>query len=266
MNDRRPPLLSPWKNLGETIRAMEAWVQICGRVVAVVDGRRVEETLPGRQGRLLFTYLVVHRLRPSTRDELIDALWPQKPPPGAETSLSALLSKLRTALGADRLTGRSSLRLDLGDDAWVDLEAATEALHRAEAAVARQAWAEAWGPARAAQHIARRGFLPGEDVPWIDEMRRSLEQTHLRALELAAAASLGIGGSELDTAERAARALVKEAPYRESGHRLLMQTLAARGNTAEAVQVYETLRRLLRDELGVAPSAPTQALHRELIR
>ena len=97
-------------------------------------------------------------------------------------------------------------------------------------------------------------------------MRRSLEQTHLRALELAAAASLGVGGSELDTAERAARALVKEAPYRESGHRLLMQTLAARGNTAEAVQVYETLRRLLRDELGVAPSAPTQALHRELIR
>ena len=65
---------------------------------------------------------------------------------------------------------------------------------------------------------------------------------------------------------RRQRALVKEAPYRESGHRLLMQTLAARGNTAEAVQVYETLRRLLRDELGVAPSAPTQALHRELIR
>jgi DNA-binding SARP family transcriptional activator len=88
---------------------MEAWVQICGRVVAVLDGRRVEESLPGRQERLLFTYLVAHRLRPSTRDELIDALWPQNPPPGAETSLSALLSKLRTALGADRLTGRSSL-------------------------------------------------------------------------------------------------------------------------------------------------------------
>jgi DNA-binding SARP family transcriptional activator len=44
-----------------------------------------------------------------------------------------------------------------------------------------------------------------------------------------------------------------------------MRTLDARGNAAEAVQVYERLRRLLRDELGLAPSAMTQALHRELI-
>ena len=244
---------------------MGAWIQLCGRIVVRIDGRRVEERLPGRQGRLLFTYLAVNRRRPATRDELIEALWQEDAPAGAETSLSALLSKLRAALGAEKLGGRSSLRLDLGEDAWVDLEAASDALHRAESAVTREGWAEAWGPARVAQHIAHRGFLPGEDAPWIDETRRSLEQTYLRSLELAAAASLGIGGSELDTAERTARALVKEAPYRESGHRLLMQTLAARGNAAEALQVYERLRRLLRDELGVAPSPPTQALHRELI-
>jgi SARP family transcriptional regulator, regulator of embCAB operon len=260
---------SPCCHLGRTLAtlaAVGAWIQLCGRVVVVLDGRRVEERLPGRQGRLLFTYLAVNRRRPATRDELIDALWPGEAPAGAETSLSALLSKLRSAFGAERLTGRSSLSLELGDDAWVDLEAASDALHRAESAVAREAWAEAWGPARVAQHIAKRRFLPGEDAPWIEEMRRDLEETYLRSLELAASASLGIGGSELDTAERTARALVKEAPYRESGHRLLMQALAVRGNSAEAVQVYERLRQLLRDELGVSPSAPTQALHRELIR
>jgi DNA-binding SARP family transcriptional activator len=244
---------------------MKAWVQICGRVVAVLDDRRIEEELPGRQGRILFAHLVLHRLGPVSRDELIDVLWPNKPPTGAETSLSALLSKLRRAIGTDRLDGRRFLRLDLGEDPWVDFEAAAESLHRAESAVAQQAWAEAWGPARVVQHIARRGFLPGEDVPWIDEIRRSLEQMYLRSLELVAAASLGVGGSELDTAERAAWALVNAAPYRESGYRLLMRTLDARGNAAEAVQVYERLRRLLRDELGLAPSAMTQALHRELI-
>jgi SARP family transcriptional regulator, regulator of embCAB operon len=245
---------------------MGAWIQLCGRVVVVLDGRRVEERLPGRQGRLLLTYLVLSRRRPAARDELIEALWPQEVPAGAEASLSALLSKLRSVLGTERLTGRSSPRLELGEDAWVDLEAASDALHRAESAVARENWAEAWGPARVAQHIGQRGFLPGEDAPWIDETRRSLEETYLRSLELAAAASLGIGGSELDTAERAARAFVKQAPYRESGHRLLMQALAARGNNAEAVRVYERLRQLLREELGVSPSAPTQALHRDLIR
>lgn len=44
-----------------------------------------------------------------------------------------------------------------------------------------------------------------------------------------------------------------------------METLAARGNAAEALLVYDTLRRRLRDELGAAPSAETQALHRRLL-
>jgi DNA-binding SARP family transcriptional activator len=49
------------------------------------------------------------------------------------------------------------------------------------------------------------------------------------------------------------------------GHRLLMETLEARGNTAEALLVYEAFRRRLRDELGAAPSSSTQALHRRLL-
>jgi DNA-binding SARP family transcriptional activator len=46
---------------------------------------------------------------------------------------------------------------------------------------------------------------------------------------------------------------------------LLMETLEARGNTAEALLVYEALRRRLRDELGAAPSSSTQAIHRRLL-
>ena len=45
-----------------------------------------------------------------------------------------------------------------------------------------------------------------------------------------------------------------------------MQALAAEGNAAEALRAYERLRCLLRDELGVAPSAATQELHRALLR
>jgi DNA-binding SARP family transcriptional activator len=44
-----------------------------------------------------------------------------------------------------------------------------------------------------------------------------------------------------------------------------MEALAARGNTAEALLVYDGLRHRLRDELGAAPSAPTQSLHRALL-
>ena len=243
---------------------MATRIQLCGKVAAEVEGRRVDRELPGRQGRVLFAYLCVNRLRPVSRDELAQALWPE-PPPAADSSLSALLSKLRTGLGADRLDGRAALQLRLPPDAWIDVEAAREGLHRAEAAAAREDWAAVWGPGRVAQHIAAREFLPGEDAAWVEEIRRRLDELHTRALEVVGTACVRIGGGELDTAERAARTLVREQPYRETGHRLLMEVLAARGNSAEALRVYEELRRLLREELGAAPSVPTQELHRRLL-
>jgi DNA-binding SARP family transcriptional activator len=175
------------------------------------------------------------------------------------------LSKLRRALGHERLEGRSELRLVLADDTWIDAEAAVAALHRAEAAHARSDWPAAWVAARVAQHITVRPFVAGESAPWVEERRSQLEGTYLRSLELVAHASLRIGGGELDTAERSTRSLVRLAPFRESGYRYLMEVLAARDNRAEALQVYEQLRTLLRDELGATPSPATQEFHRTLL-
>jgi SARP family transcriptional regulator, regulator of embCAB operon len=110
-----------------------------------------------------------------------------------------------------------------------------------------------------------REFLVGLDAPWIDENRRLLADMRLRALECVAAAGLGLGGPELASAERSGRALIEAAPFRESGYRFLMEALAARDNVAEALVVYDELRRLLRDELGIAPSNGTLELHRRLI-
>jgi DNA-binding SARP family transcriptional activator len=240
-------------------------IQLCGRLVAELDGRRIEQDLPGRQGRLLFAYLVTNRTQTTARHELADALWPERAPTAVDSAISALLSKLRRIVGSERLEGRSRLQLLLPEHSWIDLEAAADALHRAETAASRSEWAEAWGPARVAQHVAVRTFLAGEDAPWIDERRRRLDDIYLHALELTAQAGLGIGGGELDTAERAARTLVARAPYRESGYRFLMQVLAARDNPAEGLRVYEGLRARLRDDLGTAPSPTTQALHKRLL-
>jgi SARP family transcriptional regulator, regulator of embCAB operon len=240
-------------------------IQLCGRLVVEVRGKRLESALPGRQGRLLLVYLTANRTRPLGRDELADALWPANPPGAAEASLSALLSKLRRVLGAETLVGKGEIRLVLPPDAWVDLEAAGAGVHRAESAVALREWTRAWAPARTALYVANRGFLPGEDAPWIEERRRWLEDVRLRALECIAAAGLAMGGTELAAAERSARTLVELAPFRESGYRLLMESLAASDNAAEAIRVYDGLRRLLRDELGIAPGAAAQDLHRRLL-
>jgi DNA-binding SARP family transcriptional activator len=235
-------------------------VQVCGRLAVQWEGARIEDRLPARQGRLLFAFLVVHRSVPVGRDALAEAL-------GApDATLRPLLSRLRRVLGPEAVTSGEEPRLVLPPGAFVDLEAAREGLHRAEAAVAAADWARGWAPARIALHTSARGFLPGHDAPWIAEVRRELDEMRVRALECVGAIGLGMGGGELDAAERSGRRLVELAPFRESGHRLLMEALAARGNVAEALLAYERVRTLLREELGVPPAPALQRLHERLLR
>lgn len=230
----------------------------------VLDGP-VQDRLPGRQGRVLFGYLAAHR-REHARDELVEALWPGRAPAKADSALSALLSGLRRALGDQALEGRSLVRLRLPGDAWIDLEAAGEAIHRAESAAAHEEWDRVWGPSLVALFVARRRFLPEADAPWADEWRRRLEAIRLSALECYTACAIELGGGEIAIAQRTARELIAGAPFYERGHLLLMRALAAGGNAAEALRVYEDMRRLLRDELGAVPGPELRRLQASLLR
>jgi SARP family transcriptional regulator, regulator of embCAB operon len=248
---------------------MNGWarvrIQLCGRFAVEVDGSRIEDRLPGRRGRVLFAYLVLHRGRPLSREELLAAGWGEKTPAEAGNALSVLLSKLRHGLGPGRLSGRTTLELLLPPETFVDVEAALEGAHRAESCIAEEQWVQAWGPAGVAYQVATRTFLSGLEAPWIDRWRRRLEEVRLRGLECLAAAGLGLGGPALAQAEERARLLTELAPFRESGHRILLEALERRGDVAEALRSYERLRVLLRDELGVAPSPAVQAVHRRLL-
>jgi SARP family transcriptional regulator, regulator of embCAB operon len=240
-------------------------IQLCGGFVARVAGRRIDRELPGRQGRLLFAYLAVNRDRVASRDELAEALWPGELPSAPELALSALLSKLRRLLPDGALVGRSQVRLKLGRDARVDVEAARDGIHRAEALIAANDWYASIGPTLVAHNISQRRFLPGQEGAWIEELRRELEEIQVRALECTARRSLGLGGPEVAVAERTARRLIDLAPYRESGYALLMESFERQGNVAEALRIYESLRGLLREELGAAPSPAVQRVHERLL-
>jgi DNA-binding SARP family transcriptional activator len=229
-----------------------------------LDGRPVDG-LRGRQCRLLLGYLVVSRTRPRDRDELVDAVWGDDLPEAVDSALSALLSRLRHALGGDALVGRHEVRLRLPAESFIDVEAAVENLHLAASALRTGDNAAAWSGATIARYISDRTFLAGFDKPWIEGWRRDLADVHVRALECFARACLAIGGSELDGADRATRALAELAPYRESAYALRMQTLVATGNIAEALLAYERLRARLREELGVGPGPELRALHQRML-
>ena len=80
-----------------------------GVVPTIEDGGRVirEAEFPGRQGRLLFAYLACRRHRPVSRDEIAAALWPDALPTSWDSSLNALVSKLRGLLRGLTEIGRA---------------------------------------------------------------------------------------------------------------------------------------------------------------
>src|SRR5436190_17180881 len=114
--------------------SLEPKIHLAGRVAVEGDGRFVDEAqFPGRQGRLLFAYLVTEQGRAVPRDELAEALWGETPPATADKALAVLVSKLRGLLahegvdGAQALTGAfGCYRLELPEGTWVDVVAAAE--------------------------------------------------------------------------------------------------------------------------------------------
>jgi DNA-binding SARP family transcriptional activator/tetratricopeptide (TPR) repeat protein len=252
--------------LPEAERALEMTrIQLCGRLSVEIDGVQLSGRLRGRQVPLLLAYLVLNRDRHVGRDELIGALWPNDAPVSQDAALRTLLSRLRSSLGTSTLAGRDELILALPEPVWIDIEAAATEMNRALAALDQNDARRAWALAQVPLNIASRGLLPGAQATWLEPPRRELEEVHLLALEVIGRAGLVLGGTQVQSAERAARTLIESEPYRESGYVLLMETLAARGNVAEAMRVFDRLRTLLRDELGTSPSREAITAHERLL-
>lgn len=234
------------------------------------DARVDEAALPGRQGRSALVYLVLARTRPVPRDELVEALWPQAAPPSVNTALSAIVSKLRAALGRVEVDAATGLRsrngcyeLQLPAGAQIDLEVAVNRLDRAEGALRNGDTTAAWSAATVAAAILRRPLLPGDDAAWLDTRRTDLRNLLVRAYDCLVDIWLLRGDTTLAVA--LARDALALAPFRESGYRRLMRAHAAAGDRAEALRTYEDCRTLLREELGVSPAPETQAAYQALL-
>ncbi len=241
-------------------------ITLCGRLTVTWDGEKLGESLPGRQGRLLFAYLALNRNRPVRRDELVEALWADEGlPSGGESLLAPPLSRLRKALGPGRIEGRSELSLTLGEDAWVDWDEAQKAIETARHLEQAGDHAGAYDQAVEAERILSGGLLPGLEAGWIDEYRNQLDELRLQALELIARSGARLGDPERARAERSARAAVDAAPFRESARTALIEVIEAQGNIAEALRAYEDFRVLLRDELGTFPAPELNAVHERLL-
>jgi DNA-binding SARP family transcriptional activator len=202
------------------------------------DGRAVPIP-PGRPARALLAWLALH---PGThlRAAVAAALWPDVLDASARASLRTALSAVRRSAGEAALVATRE-RVGLADDVWVDVRAFDAFLDA--------------GEPQSALELARGELLPGLDEDWVLRARDGHRDRWSSALAAVAASA-----ADPEAALALARRRAELDPFDEAAHRGLMTTLAAAGETAAALAVYERLSTRLRRELGLAPSTATRAL------
>lgn len=218
------------------------------------DGSFDEADLPGHQGRIAFAELAVER-HPISHDGLADIVWDDSPPSQWKSALAAVISKTRSLITRTGLDGPSLLSSVGGTytftappKMWIDLEHAYRRLDRAEGALRHGNATDAAQDATVPSATLRRRL-------WLDQVRRQQTDALYRSFITLAAARNRIGDHQL--ASITAESAVKLDPYREIGHRLLIEAERARGDSGAALRAFHRCERILEEEIGVRPSAET---------
>jgi DNA-binding SARP family transcriptional activator/tetratricopeptide (TPR) repeat protein len=243
----------------------EVNIRLFGGLTVEVAGVDVTGMLPGRKGRAALAFMAIRHPTGATRDELVDVLWPDKRPADPRANLRTLLSRVRDALGPDALEDGRALRI-APDGLATDLAQARSAVAAASSDRDARRAERAVGHARAAVDIMDRPFLPDLDGDWLDRTRRDLDRDLSEMLCCIADMGSLAGGDLGDEAIAAARELVERDGYLERSHGLLMLALARRGEAAEALRVFESVRQQLIDELGTSPGSDLLTLHAAILR
>ncbi len=183
---------------------------------------------------------------PTPRGRLAATLWPALDDAAARRNLRRELARLREAELPELLQAGDD-RVALHPGVQVDLAAFETALQAGDPAAALALWRGALADGLA-PHEA-----PAFDS-WLEAERARVHGLWRRALQ-AAAESAAPPQALLHW-----QALLADDPLQEQHHQALIQLHLAAGRREEALAQYQRCRTLLRDELGLAPSAQTEAL------
>jgi YVTN family beta-propeller protein len=247
----------------------------------VRDRDRIVE-LGGDKQRALLALLLLHAGEVISADRLIDDLWGERPPPGAQKALQAHVSRLRKALDIDGTrairTSRdpSAVRANgalvtRGRGYLLDVQPGELDLDRFRELLEQGRRALAGGDPENAAEMLRTGLKLWRGPPLADLSYEAfaqgaiaeLEELRLAAIEDRVDADLALGRHEQVVAELTA--LVEQNPLRERLRMQLMLALYRCGREPQALDIYQEYRRGLAAELGLDPSPRLRQLESAIL-
>ena len=215
--------------------------------------------------RALLELLLLHANEVIPTDRLVDTLWGESPSDTAEHAIEVYISRLRRAVGADRIQKDARgyrVRVEEGELDLQRFEALTaqaqQVLDANDAAQAVRLFREAealWrGPPVAELQSSDRTQA---ELARLDELR--LAETEARIDAMLATGQHALLVSELE-------GLVADQPFRERLLGQLMLALYRSGRQVDALEAFQTARRALDEDLGLEPGPVIQELQLAILR
>ena len=222
-----------------------------------------------RRSRDIFCYIATRKNHRVPKDVLIEAFWGDEDLAAVEKNFHPTISHIRKALnsrqdikqnfivfrdGAYQLNPEYTYSIDSND--FLEFIASAENSKRQKDAAGLRSALES------AYQVYRGEFMEGCYDDWAEEQRIHFQEQFVRVLN--GLAKLSVSESRWNDALKYANETLQLDPYREDLHRLVMKVLAAQSKMPALKKHYESMSTLLKDELGVEPSADTRKLFQEL--
>jgi DNA-binding SARP family transcriptional activator len=247
-------------------------INLLGHVEIFRDQKRpfAADAWTTRRAHDILCFIASRRHRRASKDTIIDIFWGEADFDVVSKNFHPTVSHIRKALNSNQPLKQNFLLYRDGDyllnpDFSYSIDMEEFDRYVAEGDSARRAREQDRCISRYEEAIKlyRGEFMHGCYDDWVEEQRSYYNEQYLHILETLAVAALG--QEEWPRALQLAHQILRDDPYREDIHCLVMRTHAAQGNRAAVKEQYETLRVLLQKEMGIQPASETQKIYRELI-
>jgi len=231
-----------------------------------------EKDLEGHQPQLLLKALVARGAAGVPKDLLIEDLWPEGSPPVTEKNFKVNLHRLRKALepGLNKAFGSFYVHLKANlvsldpelcrVDAETFLSLIKEGAKKEERGEAKAALAS-YGQAL---ELYQGDFLAEElYLPWAETRREELRSKFIDLLYRVSALYEKQG--TLSKAGDCLKRIIQTDPLAETACQKLMLLYARRGMRTAALRIYESLKKVLQDELNAQPDQVTTAIYQKIL-
>lgn len=226
-------------------------------------------------GQRLTAALSLLLITPNQRvsvDDLVEAVWGDRPPRSAEMTLQTHLLRLRRSLEPGHLRGRpfttivheaNGYRL-VAAPSMIDSLVFEEAAETSRDLVIDGEHRRALDQVGSALQLWRgRPWSPHSDLPWAVGATTRLEEVRIQLQERQAECRIELGYAEQAVADLGL--LVTQDPLRERLWWLQMLALTRVGRAEAALSAYRQVRNHLVEELGVEPGPQLRELHRRIL-